>query len=618
MRAILPILSCAFAGAMLAAAPDARAQKFTRISAESGIAAIVDQKYAASPDWWLSGLHLVDLDGDSDLDLFLSAHGGGGAVATLNDGTGKFTVAGGTHPLSEIHLYYDANEDGLVDLTMTYLDGGGQWWTNGSSAGALDFAETNVTRDTNSSRTQALFDADGDGKVDWLRSAPPGIVFDKGDGQGGFEEDTQSLAVSGTTSNSNASFIPTDLDADGDIDLVVLSGGGYDNDDGRTRIWLGDGTFAFQESSSSGLPADGTLVKGVGDFDQDGDVDLIALEAKTMPPVIYLNDGQGTFAEKPSAISGIGANDLEYAAWGTAVTTDFDNDGVADIVMNGKYFLKLLRGTGGGSFSYVNDAWDITDTSASSIDDGLCFGDIDSDGDLDLVGYTEIWPGRRFDVYRNDLPAQGWLRVRPVGLAGNKGAAGAKIRIFEPGTTNLIWFEEIRIYDFQAANSYYGHHESERHFGLGARSSVDVEVEFYPSHAFARANGAARDTTVVLREDGAAGTGGAGGTGGGSGSSSGGSSAGGAATGGSAGSSGGSAGSAVGGSGAAASGGSSQGGTSGKSSAGPDSSSDDGACGCALPGHDAGSLGAWLASGLALAALRGMRRRARGGRTISA
>src|SRR5437588_7530910 len=87
---------------------------FTDITKESGVADLVAQKYDQNPKWWLSGLHLVDLDGDGKLDLFLSAHGGGGALAALNDGKGCFSLAPGSYPSTEIHLAYDADEAGKV------------------------------------------------------------------------------------------------------------------------------------------------------------------------------------------------------------------------------------------------------------------------------------------------------------------------------------------------------------------------------------------------------------------------------------------------------------------------------------------------------------------------
>src|SRR5262249_58895801 len=162
----------------------------------------------------------------------------------------------------------------------------------------------------------------------------------------------------------------------------------------------------------------------------------------------------------------------DYSACVTAVTTDFDNDGIADIIMDGKYYLKVLRGTGGGHFTYMNDAWGIKDTAASAVDDGVAFGDIDGDGDLDIIGYNETYPTRTLNVYRNDLAPQNWLNVRPVGLAGNLGAAGAKISVYAAGTNQLLWYEQVAAYDFQVATSSYGYNETERHFGLGPRVNV--------------------------------------------------------------------------------------------------------------------------------------------------
>src|ERR671927_219715 len=133
-----------------------RGEGFTDITKEAGVADLVSQKYEKNPKWWLSGLHLVDLDGDGKLDLFFSAHGTPGAFAALNDGKGRFSLAPGTYPSTEIHLAYDADEDGKVDLTMTFQDGGGKWWLNRSKPGMLAFEGTRLERGTNTARRQAL------------------------------------------------------------------------------------------------------------------------------------------------------------------------------------------------------------------------------------------------------------------------------------------------------------------------------------------------------------------------------------------------------------------------------------------------------------------------------
>jgi hypothetical protein len=472
---------------------------FTNVTAASGVGAIVSGMYQTNPNWWLTGQHLVDLDADGHLDLFLDSHGGGNAIAALNNGQGVFTrVTTGSFPTSEIHQMFDINNDGKVDLNVTHLDGGSRWWLNQSTPGNVNFVATNVMRGTNTSRGQALFDVNGDGKVDWLRSAPPGLAVDFGDGAGGFAENSLTFPIAGTTSNENANFLPGDFDADGDTDLLILTGGGYDGTIGKTAFWRNNGNLSFTDvTAAAGIPLNGTLAKGIGDYDQDGDTDFIAIANKAMPPVVYLNNGQGVFALKPGAVSGVAAGSLDYSAWGTAVTTDFDNDGFADILMNGKYYLKLLRGTGGGNFTSMNSAWGITDAAASAVDDGLCFGDIDGDGDLDVIGYNQIWPTGTINVYRNDLAPKNWLNVRPVGPAGNVGAAGAKIRIYAAGTSQLLWYEQVAAYSFQVATSGYGFAQTERHFGLGSRTAVDVEVVF-PDGTVRRVNNVAANQTFLV------------------------------------------------------------------------------------------------------------------------
>jgi hypothetical protein len=120
------------------------------------------------------------------------------------------------------------------------------------------------------------------------------------------------------------------------------------------------------------------------------------------------------------------------------------------------------------------------------------------------LSWQQTDPKHLFSLYRNDIPKKHWIRVRPVGLAGNRGAAGAKIRVYAAGSDQLLWYEEVGIYCRQA-QSGYGYHwpVSERHFGLGERTKVDLTVEFYPSHKLVRQNGADADTTVRIVEDGA-------------------------------------------------------------------------------------------------------------------
>jgi hypothetical protein len=481
------------------------APAFRDVTRESGLAQILDEKYRENEKWFLSGLHLVDLDGDGHLDFFMSAPGirKSGAVAALNDGKGHFKRAAGTFPPTELRLAHDLDEDGKIDLCFTYKDGGGQWWMNKSQPGTLRFEATEIKREANTARRQAMIDINRDGKVDWIRGRPDALAFDFADGAGGFKNADDGKGAElplGVDSKTERLCLPVDLNGDGYIDFVV-EWGHFDDKYGSSRIYRNDGKMNFTDvTERSGLPDKKLAVKGVADVNQDGFPDLIVLE--DLKPEIYLNDGKGVFTKLPGAFSGMEAASVPSAAsWGIAVMTDFDNDGIPDLLWNGKHFLWVLRGTGGGKFEYANAKWGIADVAVASVDDGHCFGDINNDGLLDIIGYTSTGHQYRFAVYQNSLPRDNnWIRVRPIGVSGNKGAVGAKIRISDSQTGKLLWSEQVACYSSQSAQSYYSYAETERHYGLGRRAQVDVQVEFYPSGKRVEKKGVPANEVVTVTE----------------------------------------------------------------------------------------------------------------------
>src|SRR5262245_53646299 len=230
---------------------------FVDMTQSSGVGDAIARHYERYPKWWLSGLNLVDLDGDGQLDLFLAAHGAGRSLALLNDGHGHFRQAEGSYPASEIHLAADINGDDKLDLQMTWQDGGGKWWLNESTPGRLNFRESNIT--AGQGRANALIDLNRDGNLDWLHERP-GVAFEFGDGKGNFKPGGE-LEVAATKNEINIH--PADFNGDGFIDLA-LHWGRYDYERGRSRLYFNDGKMHFTNATEvAGLREDGLAIKGV-------------------------------------------------------------------------------------------------------------------------------------------------------------------------------------------------------------------------------------------------------------------------------------------------------------------------------------------------------------------
>ncbi len=499
-----------------AAMAGASPKPFTNITEESGVAAVVNAHYAAVPKWWMSGIDLVDIDGDGSLDLHLGGHGFP-AAAAVNDGKGRFTyvdpklnIPRGVrandaipYPGGEIRLAFDFDEDGKVDILASWGDGQGVLYLNDSKPGGWSFKRPRTLDHFN--RACAMADMDRDGIVDYLADeggrANPQIAIYFGKGDGTFP---RKQLIAGSYEEGGP--ICVDIDGDGDLDMLV-SRRGY-HPPGR-RIFLNDGKLGFTNATKeAGLTELGGSIHGVGDFDADGDLDLICVEGEKAPfkLLIYLNDGKGHFTPKPDAIAGADRLRISNTNWGGAIVTDFDNDGLPDITVNGRYFLYVLRGTGGAKFEVVNDAWGLPTSAWSAVDEGLCFGDVDGDGDLDVVACDNVPTGKdkSVSVFRNDLPKQNWLRIRPIGAKGNRSAAGAKIWVYEAGglgdTKKLLWFEQVAIWGRQSFHSYYAATVTERHYGLGNREAADVVVEFCPSGKRVEQRGAKAGAAAEARE----------------------------------------------------------------------------------------------------------------------
>ena len=223
--------------------------------------------------------------------------------------------------------------------------------------------------------TQLLVaDFNGDGKSDLAVTGRKGNMYYPtflvnvlfGDGDGGF---ASPLAVTAQADVSHGIAVG-DFNKDGDADLVVT------NVDGSfARVFLSDGNGEFQPGKVfGGNPANGWTRLIVGDFNNDGNLDIVA--GRYVELRIALGDGTGGFSD-------VMAWDPGNFPFGNLISGDFNEDGKLDLALAayGCGSLTILGGDGDGGFSTIGS---VTNGDISSPDDAAQ-GDFNGDGHADIV-----------------------------------------------------------------------------------------------------------------------------------------------------------------------------------------------------------------------------------------
>jgi hypothetical protein len=225
------------------------------------------------------------------------------------------------------------------------------------------------------------------------------------------------------------------------------------------------------------------------DLDGDLDLDLFMTHLDRETNTMYFNRGGDEGFEDASAESGVGKPSLEFTGFGTAAL-DLELDGDLDLVVaNGRVARGsprpgvrlqppwdeyaepnlLFLNDGQGSFRSFSDAVRAF-CEPVEISRGLAVGDMDADGDLDLVLANVQGPAR---LLRNDAPRQGaWLLVRAVDPRLRRDAYGAVV-VVTCGQRSLMR-------TITAATSYLSSSDPRAHFGLGPASAMDRLEVIWP------------------------------------------------------------------------------------------------------------------------------------------
>jgi hypothetical protein len=448
---------------------------FVNVSDESGLD---DTGYGM-------GVAIGDIDNDGYPDVFLTNLGNDKLYRNRGDGTFEdVTESAGVNvnSWSCSAAFFDYDRDGWLDLF--------------------------VTRYVDYSTRQECSDFSGKANYCGPKSFRPiqdRLLRNKGDGT--FEDVSEAAGIAAVAA-PGLGVTCADMNADGWPDVYVA------NDGDSNHLWINqqDGTFA-DEALIQGVALNwqGVAEAGMGvvtaDLDNDLDLDLFMTHLRRESNTFYRNDPDAKGFVDATSASGLGPTSVAFTGFGTAAL-DVELDGDLDLpVVNGRVLLgDKLDGVEMDSpwfyyaepnLFYLNDGKGNFTNSTSmpsfcdqvEITRGLAMGDIDSDGDIDLLISNIQGPAR---LFRNVAPRQGhWLIVQAIDPVTKRDAIGA--------TVTVHCGRQSYMRTITRAAGYLSSSDPRAHFGLGNAAAVDKIVVRWPDGAEEKFSAPNIDAAITLK-----------------------------------------------------------------------------------------------------------------------
>jgi len=389
----------------------------------------------------------------------------------------------------------DINNDGLPDLYLTNL-GSNQMYLNKGGGKFEDVTKESGTDDPRWSTSASFFDYDRDGWLDLMivnyadfsvTNSPkcyaattardyctprvfraPGNRLLHNKGNGVFEDVTVAAGVSKEFGHG-LGIVTADFNDDGWIDIYVA------NDGDPNQLWINqkNGTFVNDALlAGAAVNRNGQAEAGMGvdagDVDGNGTEDIFVTHLMDETNTLFVNLGQGLFEDRTRE-AGLGMPGRRFTGFGTLLF-DYDNDGWLDLfVANGAVQLplgqpnQLFRNTGKGSFvETIAEAG--PEFPLLEVSRGVAAGDVDNDGDTDLLVTDNNGPAR---LLLNQVGNRNhWIGLRLVGRSG-RDMLGAQVEIVTP--TNDVLRRRVR-----TDGSYLSGNDPRVLVGLGQATKVKV------------------------------------------------------------------------------------------------------------------------------------------------
>ncbi len=419
---------------------------------------------------WASSVCAGDYDNDGWTDLFLTYYGRN--VLYRNRGDGRFEDV--------------TARAGLVTPAVRW--GSGCSFVDYDRDGRADLFVANYLRFDLAAAAEPGKGPNCLWKGIAVNCGPKGLPTDTNllyhnQGDGTFADVSGRSGIAKVTGRYPMTAVATDLDGDGWTDIYVAS------DSTAAILYRNnrDGTFtdvALESGaaySDNGNPQAG-MGLAVGDYNRDGLLDVLKTHFADDIPSLYRNLGKGLF-EDVAAAAGL-AVENRYVEWGAGLP-DLDNDGLQDVLyVTGNVYPEVerllpqhphrsprvvFRNTGGTTF--VNLTTQSGDAAVPHSSRGAAFGDVDNDGDVDvLIMNMNEPPSLLENTYAGD---HGWILIKLEGTVSNRSAIGATVVVTSGGV------RQARAVLSQS--SYYSHDDLRLHFGLGSMSKADRIEITWPS-----------------------------------------------------------------------------------------------------------------------------------------
>ncbi len=438
---------------------------------------------------WGQGVCAGDYDNDGHEDLYVTYYGQNRLYHNRGDGTFEDVTA--RAGLLDKRLrwgtgcaFLDYDRDGRLDLLVAnYID--------------LDLAAA-PTPESGLCRYKGVKVACG----------PPGLkggknVLYHNRGDGTFEDVSERSGITKASGTYGLGVSTLDFDDDGWVDAYVA------NDSNPSALYRNnhDGTFTdIAVASGCAYSQDGKPQAGmgvaIGDYDHNGTMDIFKTNFAGDTSTLYANSGQG-FCDDRTFAAGIGVN-TRWLGWATAFV-DFGNDSWLDLFLaNGHVYPEVAQlrteaayeqrkvvylNRGDGRFQDVTEQLGAPATTPRAAR-GAAFGDIDNDGDVDVVLSNINAPP---DLFRTETdPGRHWLLVKLVGTSSNRSAIGARLGCTAGGVTQ---WQEVR-----GGGSYISQSDLRAHFGLGEARRVERLWVRWPNGLEEEWRDLAADRILTLRE----------------------------------------------------------------------------------------------------------------------